>query len=63
MKFDLMNEEEKKVWVDFNRNCTKIKIPKPSKGQFDILFKHSGKDINVAKKKWVNQMKIFNNTF
>jgi len=58
-----MSIEEKKVWVDFNRNCSKIKIPKPSKDQFNILFKHSGENVNLAKEKWLRQMEIFNSTF
>ena len=58
-----MSSEEQKVWVDFNRNCSKIKIPKPSKDQFNILLKHSGKKFNVAKEKWLRQMEIFNSTF
>ena len=58
-----MSSEEIKVWVDFNRNCSKIKIPKPSKNQFNILFKHSGKNVNIAKEKWLRQMEIFNSTF
>ena len=32
-----MSSEEKKIWVEFNQNCEKNKIPKPSKNHFEIL--------------------------
>ena len=53
-----MSSEEKKVWVEFNLNCEKNKIPKPSKNHFKILLKHSGSDIKKTKRKWFDQAKL-----
>ena len=61
--FKSMSSEEKKVWVEFNLNCEKNKIPKPSKNHFKILLKHSGSDIKKTQRKWFDQAKLFNNTF
>ena len=61
--FKKMSNEQKKIWVEFNRNCEKIKIPKPSQNHFEILLKHSGWDVKKTKEKWFNQAKIFNSTF
>ena len=58
-----MSSEEKKIWVEFNQNCEKNKIPKPSKNHFEILLKRSGWDIKKTQKKWFDQAKIFNSTF
>ncbi|MAN83341.1 MAG: hypothetical protein CMO50_08900 [Verrucomicrobiales bacterium] len=61
--FKSMSSEEKKIWVEFNQNCEKNKIPKPSENHFEILLKHSGWDIKKTQKKWFDQAKIFNSTF
>ena len=47
-----MSNEQKKIWVEFNRNCEKNKIPKPSQNHFEILLKHSGCDVKKTKEKW-----------
>ena len=61
--FKKMSNEQKKIWVEFNRNCEENKIPKPSQNHFEILLKHSGCDVKKTKEKWFNQAKIFNSTF
>ena len=45
-----MSNEQKKIWVEFNRNCEKNKIPKPSQNHFEILLKHSGCDVKKQKR-------------